>query len=340
MDLSAHPSELVAAEAVVVLRALVQQRPQTHGGVVLRLVKRLDTLAAPAARAAVVWLAAADLGAALPAEEAAKLRAAAPHALRLVTRSFGEEAEATKLALLGAAAKLLLRGAAGPEGGLLYGHVLALADVDMSFDVRDRARLLRALLPPPTADGQEAAPSPLHQHAAAVLLCAMPPPPLPSPAALRCTHMLNSLSFSVQHTAPGYAPLPPHPEVPPPSSVRAAPARPVPQAKPAAGGQPAAGRRSSGRAAAPGADGFYSSDGSESGSASGSGSYSDSYTESGDYSEDEEEESGAEGGEEAAEEAVEEKGSHDPRAWGDVPEEAEVRATALLKQATLEETAA
>jgi vesicle coat complex subunit len=315
MELSSHPAEEVAAEAVVVLRALIQQNPAQHGAVVQRLIRRLEQLRAPAARAAVVWLAAwendtpaedtapaavatADGAAAEPAppatpspaeaaaaaaaaEAAAKVAQMAPHALRLVTRTFCDEDECVKLALLGACAKLALRSPA--EVGPLYRHVLELAAVDVSYDVRDRARLVRALLPPPpAADGSSAAESDaLVAHAPAVLLCPKPAPPLPSPAPVRSPHMLNTLSHTVQHTAPGYVALPPHPEVAPPASVRAAPARAAAPAAPAGrAGQYAGGQ---GRRGAPAGGGdFYSSSGSgSSSSGSGSSSYSDSDSESG-----------------------------------------------------------
>jgi AP-3 complex subunit beta len=336
MELSSHPVEEVAAEAVVVLRALIQQRPAQHGAVVVRLIRRLEQLRAPAARAAVVWLAAwehgtdeaaaaeeakhahahaapapdaaaatadgADAAAPTPAAPtpapavsaaeaaataaaaaaAAKLAKMAPHALRLVARTFSEEDECTKLALLGSAAKLTLRSPA--EVGPLYGHVLELAAVDASYDVRDRARLLRALVPPPGPDGTPAPPATEGQHAAlasyahAILFCAKPAPPLPSPAPLRGQHMLNTLSHTVQHTAPGYVALPPHPEVPPPASVRAAPVR-APMAAPQQTGGPRGGpggpmmRGGRGgpaprRGGGAGGGDFYSSSGSSSGSSS------------------------------------------------------------------------
>jgi AP-3 complex subunit beta len=331
MELSSHPTEEVAAEAVVVLRALIQQRPAQHGAVVVRLIRRLEQLRAPAARAAVVWLAAWEHGtdeaaaaaeakpvqaaadaaatladgaaaaappappavsaadaaaAAAAAAASAKLAKMAPHALRLVARTFAEEDECTKLALLGSAAKLALR--TPSEVGLLYAHVLELAAVDASYDVRDRARLLRALVPPPGPDGTPAPVAATEgQHAAlasyahAILFCAKPAPPLPSPAPLRGQHMLNTLSHTVQHTAPGYVALPPHPEVPPPASVRAAPARApmAQQQQPGVGGPrggPGGGPMARGGRGGPaprrgnggGGGDFYSSSGSSSGSSS------------------------------------------------------------------------
>jgi AP-3 complex subunit beta len=61
LELSLHPSETVAGEAVVVIRALVQKAPKEHASVVATLVRRLDQLLAPAARSAVVWLAGGEL---------------------------------------------------------------------------------------------------------------------------------------------------------------------------------------------------------------------------------------------------------------------------------------
>ena len=61
LELSLHPSEKVAGEAVVVIRALVQQNPKEHTHIVMRLIRRLELLAAPAARSAVAWLAGGEL---------------------------------------------------------------------------------------------------------------------------------------------------------------------------------------------------------------------------------------------------------------------------------------
>ena len=303
LDLSSHPAQEVASEAVVVLRALIQQRPEQHGAVVLRLMRRLETLRAPAARAAVVWLAAWDGGSGSGSEEAGKLAALAPHALRLVARSFGEEEELVKLALLGSCAKLRLRSA---EAAPLYGYVLELAAVDVSYDVRDRARLLRALLAPTTGPDCNAA---LAGHAAAILLCDMPAPPLPSPAPLRSVHMLNSLSHSVKHTAPGFVALPPHPLVAPPSSVRAAPPAPVRAAAPGGAGTAAQGGRRAPAGGPAAAGDFYSSSG---------GSGSSSYTDSDSFSDSDASLSGEEDEDEEPQPAAG-AAQDDPSEWGAVP---------------------
>ena len=61
LELSLHPSEKVAGEAVVVIRALVQRDPKEHLHVVMRLIRRMEALRSPAARAAVAWLAGGEL---------------------------------------------------------------------------------------------------------------------------------------------------------------------------------------------------------------------------------------------------------------------------------------
>ena len=61
LELSLHPSEKVAGEAVVVIRALVQRNPKEHHHIVARLVRRMEMLLAPAARSAVAWLAGGEL---------------------------------------------------------------------------------------------------------------------------------------------------------------------------------------------------------------------------------------------------------------------------------------
>ena len=46
---------------MVVIRALVQRDPKEHLHVVMRLIRRMDALRSPAARAAVAWLAGGEL---------------------------------------------------------------------------------------------------------------------------------------------------------------------------------------------------------------------------------------------------------------------------------------
>lgn len=145
-----------------------------------RGARRVD---APAARAAIVWLIGEFAGDLLP-------RRVAAETLRLLAARFAAESPGVKLQVVNLAAKLAARpavgsgsavgGAAGgvsggvgvlatvANGGLtaddkpavvasveaaLLAHVLCLASLDADWDVRDKARLLAALLtaPPPSS---------------------------------------------------------------------------------------------------------------------------------------------------------------------------------------------
>ena len=95
-----------------------------------------------------------------------------------------------------------------------------------------------------------------------LFLCDNPAPALPSPAAPTCPHALGSLSHALEHLAPGYVPLPDHPETQPPSHVRD---------QYYAGNQDGA-RGGAARGGKGGGGGFYSDSDSDSDSDSSSGS--------------------------------------------------------------------
>jgi AP-3 complex subunit beta len=49
-------SEAVVAEAVVVIKRLLQQNPETHKEIIERMSRLATTIAVPAARASILWL--------------------------------------------------------------------------------------------------------------------------------------------------------------------------------------------------------------------------------------------------------------------------------------------
>jgi|TARA_B110000967_G_scaffold204428_1_gene246884 AP-3 complex subunit beta len=125
---------------------------------------------------------------------------------------FPNETDTTKLQILNTACKLYVK---SPErAGPVLSHLLAMCACDGSVDIRDRARVYKAMF----AVGGNA--TPLATFGKQILLCAKPAPALPSPAAQTCLHALGSLSHAVEHKAPGFVDLPAHPQVAPPSSVR------------------------------------------------------------------------------------------------------------------------
>ena len=127
-------------------------------------------------------------------------------------RNFPAESDVTKLQILNTACKLYVKDPA--RAGPALKHVLDLCAADPSVDIRDRVRVYRAMF----AVGGNA--TPLAVFKERVVLCEKSAPQLPSPAAPTCAHALGSLSHTVEHLAPGYVPLPPHPTTQPPTHVR------------------------------------------------------------------------------------------------------------------------
>mmetsp|Transcript_20358 Transcript_20358/g.24421 ORF Transcript_20358/g.24421 Transcript_20358/m.24421 type:complete len:857 (-) Transcript_20358:303-2873(-) len=217
----------LSAEAVIIIRTLIQQQPKEHGSIIIHMVKNLDKLTSAEARAAVIWMAGGDFGQgheqsdkSLSSEHSSKLDRLAPEVLRKVAAHFCDEATATKLQLVNSIAKLHLRLPECSQLTLLHKYVIHLARYDSDYDVRDRARYLRMLVPP---EGDDVPPSALSVHAQSVLFCRKPLPPLPALSACRAGYCLSTLSHIVTHSAPGYFALAPHPITPPPASVRDAP---------------------------------------------------------------------------------------------------------------------
>ncbi|KAL0262628.1 AP-3 complex subunit beta [Diplodia seriata] len=234
------PDARLVAEALEVVRHLIQRDPEAHRGTVVRLAKNLDTAASPAARASIIWLV-GEFAGIEPADNMAA------DVLRILAKGFAAEAEESKLQILLLAAKVYLQhlilnpppnpAAAekphvdddGPpastplalpeeEGGfreynndvppqaeeeeekhhqqqhqqshpipLLYNHILLLTRYDTSYDLRDRARLYRALLAVPSST----------ELASLLLLAPKPVPHAPSPSESRAGYTLGSASLVV-----------------------------------------------------------------------------------------------------------------------------------------------
>ncbi|KAI0714423.1 adaptin N terminal region-domain-containing protein [Cerioporus squamosus] len=162
--------DVIVTNAVLVLKSLVQIRLQqqqnaiAYGGlpshsfslleIISRLARRLDEIRHPKARACVLWL--VGQYAASP-ETAPEMNGAthvgpegiapwAPDVLRKSAKSFGQETAGVKLQIITLAAKLLVLSPADRTIGLLNRYVFSLARYDLNYDVRDRGRMLGALL--------------------------------------------------------------------------------------------------------------------------------------------------------------------------------------------------
>ncbi len=211
----------LVAESLTVIRHLIQQNPQAHFNTVIRLAKSLDTITNPQARASIIWLVGESAG--LPEEEniapdvlriltknfateseAAKLQIvllAAKVYLHYLNRTVPTQSSPSSTSPT-------ISPTASPSSHppvkdnnstqdpssspspthpipLLWTHILLLTRYDTSYDLRDRARLYRALLANPHST----------QLASLMLLAPKPVPYTPSPSESRRGIVLGSSSL-------------------------------------------------------------------------------------------------------------------------------------------------
>ncbi|KAI8807063.1 adaptin N terminal region-domain-containing protein [Cladochytrium replicatum] len=270
MGLLGTKNDSVIAESIVVIRRLVQQLCVQPGPastsqttpdasrttavrIIVQLSNSLDTITSPSARAAILWL----LG-----QYASYVPRTAPDALRRVARTFTTESDAVKLATLSMGSKLAVERVSKIQDDhtddehartrsvlLLLAYVVEMARFDLNYDVRDRARMLKALVldvlvrrvegtpahpkhdsnspiaasAPTSANGDEkdAVLPLLSQHLASIFLAPRSVPIDPSPYSGRQEYTLSSLSHLLNRVSgPSYQPLPDWPTEKPDSSVR------------------------------------------------------------------------------------------------------------------------
>ncbi|XP_060804461.1 AP-3 complex subunit beta-2 [Amyelois transitella] len=192
LHLLSSKDEWVVCEAVVVVKRVVCGGAASARAAVARAAKllRQDRLAA-AARAAAVWLVAE--------QGAAHARAAA--VLAHMTQHFADQDELVKLQLLSLAVKLSIT---QPSTLPICQYMLSLARYDASYDVRDRARLLRRFV----ENGDRQLPS----KASEIFRPDKPKPTIESSFKDRQQFTLGSLSAYMGVSAAGYRPLPAAPE--------------------------------------------------------------------------------------------------------------------------------
>ncbi|RFU80229.1 ap-3 adaptor complex beta-adaptin subunit [Trichoderma arundinaceum] len=203
----------LAAESLTVIRHLIQQDAEAHAGTVVRLAKNLDSATDPQARATIIWLVGEFSG--LNGEDNI-----APDVFRILLKDFSSESEAARRQILLLGAKVYLhhlnrkseveQNRAGEDDPpqeeekhpieRLWDYVLLLVRYDVSFDLRDRARMYRAVLSVP-------------QLATLMLLAPKPAPQAPSPSESRKGFLLGSSTLVLAgggglHGLRGYETLP------------------------------------------------------------------------------------------------------------------------------------
>lgn len=162
--------ELVVAESVLVLTRLLQVPNEERSKSVIALVKLLETLKVPMARANILWLV---------GQYAETLPKVGPDVLRQAVKNFVNEDNITKLQILTLSAKLICLNPSSPVLNSLNQYLLNLARYDIDYDVRDRARFIRALTIP-TAEQQKPGMNVIKEHLKTILLSNKEPPVIES----------------------------------------------------------------------------------------------------------------------------------------------------------------
>ncbi|KAI3731097.1 hypothetical protein L1987_62280 [Smallanthus sonchifolius] len=196
---------VVLIQAITSIKDIIKQDPPSHENAIICLIRNLDAIKVPVARAMIVWIAGEynSVGNIIP-----KM---VPVILRFLARDFPSESIETKYQILNAAVKVLLnsKGEDFHTAKSVLSYVLDLAKFDLNYDIRDRARVLRKLLSCyfsssglEEKEDNDEIPLLLAEHIFGETIKAS-------------TEMFNnrfylpgSLSQIVFHAAPGYEPLP------------------------------------------------------------------------------------------------------------------------------------
>ncbi|KAI9493443.1 adaptin N terminal region-domain-containing protein [Zychaea mexicana] len=210
MKLLHSTNELVVAESVIVVTRLLQTCNEDRLKSVIALAKLLDSIHVPMARANIIWL----IG-----QHAETLPKVGPDVLRQAVKSFIAETNIAKLQVLTLSAKLICLNPSHPTLNTLNQYVLNLARYDPSYDVRDRARFLRALtIPQHNQEQQHPGLTALKEHAKRILFSDKEPPALEGEVGTE--YIIGTLSLLANQALPDYEPLSDYPEEQPDPSVR------------------------------------------------------------------------------------------------------------------------
>ncbi|KAG5667756.1 hypothetical protein PVAND_015726 [Polypedilum vanderplanki] len=203
VHLLSNRDEHVVAEAVVVIKKLLQSQNTEHRRIITQMSKLLDFITVPAARASILWL----IG-----EYNEHVPKIAPDVLRKMAKSFVDEENGVKLQVLNLAVKLFLNNPQQTE--LLCQHIFNLAKYDVNYDIRDRARFLKPFVFCKNPN------SPIIQNAKKIFLATKKAPQLESKYTGRESYQLGSMSHFLNQRVNGYQPLPDFPTTAPDASVR------------------------------------------------------------------------------------------------------------------------
>ncbi|XP_061363718.1 AP3-complex subunit beta-A [Gastrolobium bilobum] len=133
--------EGMVIQAIMSIKSIIKLDPTSYEKVIIQLIRSLDTIKVPAARAMIIWM----LG------EYCSLGELIPRMLSTVLKylawCFASEALETKLQILNTIAKVLLciEGEDVLTSRKVWSYVIELAECDVNYDIRDRSRFLKNL---------------------------------------------------------------------------------------------------------------------------------------------------------------------------------------------------
>ncbi|KAK6933168.1 AP-3 complex subunit beta, C-terminal domain [Dillenia turbinata] len=200
----------VLIQAILSIKTIIKQGPLNYEKIIIQLVRSLDSIRVPAARAMIIWMVGEynSVGQLIPRMLAT--------VLKYLARCFTSEALETKLQILNATAKVLL--SAKDEHVWTFksilNYVLELAKCDMNYDIRDRARVMQKLLSSTLGSqdlGEDTQCLPEMTGLSHMLAKHILGGQVNSTSTKSINHRFylpGSLSQIVLHAAPGYEPLP------------------------------------------------------------------------------------------------------------------------------------
>lgn len=206
---SGNGEAAVLIQSIISIKSIIKQDPSCHEKVIIQLFRSLDSIKVPEARVMIIWM----------VGEYSSVGVKIPRMLTTVLKylawCFKSEAVETKLQILNTTIKVLLCAKGGDMWTItrLFSYLLELAECDLNYDVRDRARFFKKLfshnlcsqVPEETNALQE------NKDLPHVLVECI----FRKQANLAASEPINdrfylpgSLSQIVLHAAPGYEPLP------------------------------------------------------------------------------------------------------------------------------------
>ncbi|KAK4425177.1 AP3-complex subunit beta-A [Sesamum alatum] len=200
--------EIVLIQVIKSIKAIIAKDPPSHERVIVLLLRSLDSMRAPAARAMIIWMMGeySNIG--------VLISKMIPTILKYLARRFTLEAVETKLQIINACVKVLLhtKGENMPEVQIIVGYVLELSKSDLNYDIRDRARFLKNFLSHcmRSHDAEEVNDQTEYKdltHVLAEYIFGGQRKVQSEPFSYRF-YLPGSLSQIVLHAAPGYEPLP------------------------------------------------------------------------------------------------------------------------------------